>query len=142
MDDIIPWFHQALDTVEEKARRALRPETGERGEWFRSRTISTGASDVWDLNSRSDQPDRGFYRLADSLDPEVVDHITLNDPATALRSIAADRRILREYERLLSGDRLRTGAYWGGARDACKFAVQARAAAYDTEPGYREEWRP
>ncbi|MEU0078539.1 DUF6221 family protein [Micromonospora tulbaghiae] len=141
MDELVAWFAAQLDHHEQVARKSLRTETGEYGEWFRSRTLGTDASDVWDLNSRSEQPDRGFYRLADNLDPEVVGHIALNNPAAVLRSIAADRVILREYKRLQLRDRLRSGPWWDGCRNASESAVRLRAEAYAHRPGYQERWR-
>lgn len=60
-------------------------------------------------------------------------HIARHDPATVLRSIAADRRLLAELDRC-QGD--------PGWDSAIMLAVRCRAMAWNAHPEYKTGWAP
>ncbi|MER7331691.1 MULTISPECIES: DUF6221 family protein [unclassified Micromonospora] len=118
MDELIPWLHHVLNTRERVARAAAAEWPGE-----------------WQALT-----DQVANRSSD-LDA-VADHMQAHSPELTLREVAADRRILAEYERLLFRDPLRVGPAWDARRDTWETAVRMRAEAYADQPGYREVWRP
>lgn len=68
-------------------------------------------------------------------------HIARHDPAAILADIAAKRRVLAEYQRVLGGE-------WSGDPHeegqwiALSNVVEFIASAYADRPGYRQEWAP
>lgn len=140
MDEFIPWFHQALNDNERLAREALHPDAISPGVWTTEHHNSEHHSEPNRCHIAEDRSGH-YWSVAHEVFIPIGEHIARWDPARVLRQVAADRRILAEYERLLLRDRLRTGPYWDGARDMCEMAVRARAEAYDDQPGYREVWR-
>ena len=91
--------------------------------------------------------EEGVYRYPDdelihSADRKAdARHIALHDPARVLREVAADRKILAEYERI----QLSAAAYPSQGNAAALIAVQAvvkiRAEVFDGHPDYGEDWR-
>jgi hypothetical protein len=72
-------------------------------------------------------------------------HMAMHDPASALRGIAADRRLLGEYEEAAEN---RGGGEWtdssaghaDGMEAGLLLAVQVRAERFAGHPEYRAEW--
>lgn len=68
-------------------------------------------------------------------------HIALNDPASALADVAADRALLAAYKRAVAVARFPD--HEGGYADGLEDAIRIRAARFAGHPEYRaEEWRP
>lgn len=73
-------------------------------------------------------------------DGETAAHIIINDPATVLASVAADRLLLDAYAQ--AGNVARPNPADSGYLDGIAYAVRCRASAWANDPGYKQEWRP
>jgi hypothetical protein len=85
--------------------------------------------------------DPGFVATAEN--GAYAEHIARNDPARALREVAAKRQLLDDYEK----DAWVTSQGRGtGTMDAVQAArlsmLLLLGLTYSTHPAYRDEWRP
>lgn len=110
------------------AARLDETEAAAKGVTFRSRFAANGHC----IESPR-RPGSPAMPIADVIDDETAAHIALHDPASTLRSIAADRRLLAELERC-QGD--------PGWDSAIMLAVRCRAMAWNTHPEYKPGWAP
>lgn len=94
----------------------------------------------WTAVKYADKPSGRNWRIdaeprcvVDAVAEEDALFIVRRDPASVLRSIAADRRLLAELDRC-QGD--------PGWDSAIMLAVRCRAMAWNTHEDYRPEWKP
>lgn len=127
MDELTQWFHQTLNDNERLAREALHPDAVNPGVWTTEHHNSATHTEPNRCHIAEDRSGH-YWSVAHEVFIPNAEHMARWDPARVLRQVAADRRILAEYERLL-------------LRDMCEMAVRARAEAYDDQPGYQERWR-
>jgi len=118
-----------LDEAEAAAKAVLAigeddPRVGVHGQW---NAYIEGGDDGWAIE---DAAGNGGFIVGEHA---FAAHIALNDPVTALRSIAADRRLLAELARC-EGD--------PGWDSALMLAARCRATAWDTHPDYLDRWKP
>lgn len=70
--------------------------------------------------------------------PDIAIHVTLHDPASVLRDIAADREILAAHE--AAGRASREVYADQVAAEVLGKVVKIRAARFSVHPDYRKEW--
>ena len=131
MDDLIAFLNARLDEGEAAAKAAtpgpwvVGRTSGEDGEWnYGSHVAAMGEEKRMLLDMCT-----GYTR---SKHVGTAEHIALHDPGRALRDVAADRQLLREYD----------VAYRTTAQEGLRLAVRIRAAVHSDHPGYRPEWKP
>jgi hypothetical protein len=128
MNGLVTWLRAQLDEDERVARGATP------GPW----TVSRSGEDVHSYDQGLTVSE-GFSGGPWSKVNPV--HIARWDPARVLAEVAADRRLLDEYEQARTYYDLHREAPAGEAYGLLT-AVKIRALPYADKPGYREEWRP
>jgi len=129
--DVVTWLRSVLDALalESTERKVLADR------------LRRQAEEVAQLHGDPVSPEDQM-RPADRLWWTAFDAAAAIDANAdrALRRVEADRKILDEYERISHPDRLRTGEYWRGSRDALEAVVRLLASAYAGRDGWREKW--
>lgn len=84
--------------------------------------------------------------LSTSIEHEVdadAEHIALNDPASVLLDVAADRELIAAYQRAVEGGSRGVYTEWEESRVwALELAVKIRAERFKQHPDYQESWKP
>jgi hypothetical protein len=129
MDDLVTWLRAQLDD-HERVARAASP-----GPW-RPNAEHDEVLAVDDITVAD-----GFALSGNQL-RATVDYITRWDPARVLAKVAADRRILDEYDRVMGSFRAYLVPGNAMAMATVQDIVRLLALPYADRPGYRAEWRP
>lgn len=138
VEDLAAWLTAVWDEEERLASDDLTP-----GPWTLEYECPEGEHDhdwdeVW-IAGHHRSTVAGFnerYTCA----PRDAAHIVRQQPASVLARIAADRKILADYQRLLFDDPLRRTDYFRGQRDALEYVVKHKAEQYADREGFRSEW--
>jgi len=69
-------------------------------------------------------------------------HIARHDPARVLRDVAADRKLLAEWQKAEARSAGDDDRGYAGVADGLRLAVKIRAERFDCHPDYRQEWAP
>jgi hypothetical protein len=130
VNDLIVWLRGVLDEDERIARGTMWEGSGNTAEW----SLSASAT-VW---TGGDE----FY----ASDRNLAEYIAYHDPAAVLADIAAKRLLLEWYETAVDLRNGRSSLVLGfdalaeGAVNGYESAIRAIAQAYQSRPGWREEW--
>jgi hypothetical protein len=136
MDDLIAWVRDVHDQIEQLARAAAEelgwatsPGTGR---W------KADAGEVLDAGVTGDAPNV----ISNEGIPtwEQAEHIALWDPATVLRKIQSERKIL---DRIAVYSSYFTAEPWAAGDDAllAEEILRQLAEGYSGWPGYLDSWR-
>jgi hypothetical protein len=138
--NIVDFIRARLDEVERVARAVEDRSAPWDGQWKNDSDHALRTQNGWVLAHNGGKP----YA------PGLLDHIALHDPASALRRVAADRRIVERCAEVIGNQDLSDYDRPGSLKDtatplAVFLAVETLrdlALPYADHPDYREEFRP
>jgi len=145
------WLGGVLDRLERKAQAAAAG-----GRWRYSGGDTIGAwtlydehwaiatMTVYDTDTYNYSERMPAFRHPGYIDPDAIgQHAAQHDPTRVLHRIAIDRRIIAAHP---VGEHGYCTNCWADGQvrsvDVPCPTLRLLGAAYDTEPGYRTEWRP
>ncbi|WP_433357671.1 DUF6221 family protein (plasmid) [Microtetraspora malaysiensis] len=139
-DDLMIEFLEAQLAADEQTARAAQP-----GPWTIRQTGRHDLAAIVEDTGRQTRHGVPIGPAIASLDGSAATrngrHIARHDPARVLREIKADRDLIAAYRE--------ARAYYGanphapaGELHGLLTALKIRAARFDRQPGYQEEWRP
>jgi Family of unknown function (DUF6221) len=136
MSDIRAFLTARLDEDEARARAAQKKR---RGPWWSFRFLVNNARPGKKGVVTPTARDRGS--VAQAISPAVAIHIARHDPARVLRDVAAKRKILADYEKLLGERKSHPGDLaQAGALLALLGVIRGLAAVDSDHPDFRQEW--
>lgn len=129
LDDLAAFLTARLDELKAAALKAAGADRkfGGRPHWLApGHGLVTDAAD----------PDWAVVDLGPCIDDDALaGHIVLNDPASVLRDVEADRKLIAEYE---AENPAEGPSYFFGLW----VAIRIRAERFSDHPDYRPEWKP
>ena len=131
-DGLIAFLSARLDEAESTARATSRPAWRKWGvePWYDGEFLNDGRTERADLWGAAGA---GLFTAQGALATVMADHIALHDPASTLRDIDADRKLIAAYENV---------AEYSDPWIGLDLAVRIRAERFSDHPGYRPEWKP
>ncbi|MEU0465038.1 DUF6221 family protein [Amycolatopsis sp. NPDC006131] len=138
MDDLIAFFQARLDD-EQRLAEAVSRETTEPNWSAGDLNLSDYVTTAEHGNPVVVGPYSGFMSW------EMRQYIALHDPARALEDVAAKRRVIEAYEKVVFEQKVRAnhpGEDLASMQQALRHAIKILALPHAAHPDYCEVWRP